>query len=229
MCIGSAPNATPRAQVHPRPLRPSKELLLIGFNEHQTRRQRYSPNRRQHRSWNAGAANLGVRFRDACQVGSQPHPAPVRQSPDDQEDHRLGRCLRYLAPVLEVDTRWRRIVIRVGVPLSDVVHRLTAFLPPAQRDTLMMRCMAEESEAPLNVSRRRKCRLGHVCVWSAAIAHQNATCLGCGCRHLPEWRQPLQYPRLYEQHRAATTKRQWLEHLEVRMRDTQPIATRPGS
>lgn len=117
----------------------------------------------------------------------------------------------------------------MGVPFSDVVHRLTAFLPPTQRDTLMMCRMAEESEAPLNISRCRKCRLGHVCVWSAAIAHQNASCLWCRCRDLPEGPQPLQDLRLYEQHGAATTERQWLEHREVRMRDTQPIDTRPGS
>lgn len=53
------------------------------------------------------------------------------------------------------------------------LSRLFAFTYAA-RDPLVMCCMTEEREVPLNICRRRECRLGHVDVAAAAVALQNA-------------------------------------------------------
>lgn len=89
--------------------------------------------------------------------------------------------------------------------------------------------VTDEPKTPLNITRCRNRRLCYVRVWSAAIAHQDASSLGRRCRYLPEACEPLQDLRLDEQHRFAATERQWLEHREVRKRGRPAIETRPGS
>lgn len=93
----------------------------------------------------------------------------------------------------------------------------------------MMGRVTGEPKAPLNITRCRNRRLCYVRVWSASIAHQNASSLRRRSRHLPEACESLQDLRLDEQQPFAATERQWLEHREVRKRGRPAIETRPGS
>lgn len=77
---------------------------------------------------------------------------PVRRSSNDDEDR--GPCFAGgdFAPVVQIYTRWPRIILWMRVPFADVVQCLVGFLPSPKCHALMMGAVSKEAEATLNVA-----------------------------------------------------------------------------
>ena len=86
-----------------------------------------------------------------------------------------------LPPFGHIVPRWRRALLGMRMPVTDVVHRLPAAPPPSQCDLLVDFVRPFEKIAPALIGQLRHRRDRNMEVQSPAISKQNATGLWFGC------------------------------------------------